>query len=420
MKQRPKQWLWLGIVLIGIAGLGLWQLRPSTPGNSENRSTTAAETHHADGTAKTEKTAASTELPAVSLAEINLNQPARYAFISDKTAPTLAVFDTYERQVLAPIALKARADTLSISRFSAYLAYAQNGTKELFQFDLKKQQHRQFNVSQAIEHIAVHFGGRWIAYTGKDGSGILDTHSGKETIIATQGAVSLLYPPGADSLLLAETTRGRLQRINLTDGGVETLIDSNQPMSAISVMPNGMALFFVADGFLHRYSLLDNTLEKLTIRAKPWRPYITADSRLLLLLSTAAGQTTPQLLAVNTYTYQEKYRFDLPDWQAPDHGGDEAIATGWLEQTAVIADNNTLYSLTLSKQPATQRHDTQTAGGIRDMLVQSNSKTLLATRDNSDKLWLFNLREQRFEPPLTLGLAEPNTVVMGETNTLCH
>lgn len=416
MKQHYRVFSWALATLAGV-GVVMWLLSTSETDSPELPVTTVSDSESVSPTAAEVSNA-------TNLADTHLNQPARFAFISDKSAPTLAVLDTYDDKLLPQIALKTIADTIGISRYGGYLAYAKHGDKQLFRFDLKTKQHQSFNVSQPIAALAVHFGGHWIAYTGKDGSGIVDTRNGKETVISTKGAVSLLYPPGADSLLIAETERGRIQRINLVDMQTQTLLDSGSPMSAISVMPNGMAFFFVAGGMLQRYSLLDNTLQTLAVSAMPWRPYVTSDSRLVLLLSDVEADGTPQLLAVNTYTYAVKYRFDLADWQAPAHGNDEAIATGWLEQIAVVADNNSMYSLAISEQPAVQRHHTpsKTAapGAIRDMLVQSDSKTLLATRENSDKLWIFNLREQRFDTPLPLGLEQPDIVVMGETNTLCH
>lgn len=355
------------------------------------------------------------------LVQMNLNQPARYAFITDSGAPQLAVFDTYDRKILPPITLKTTADHIGISRYGGYLAYAKHGDTHLHRFDLNTQQHQLFAVKQPIESLAIHFGGRWIAYTGKGGSGIMDMHKGVEMPISTSGKVSLLYPPGGDSLLVTETERGRVQRIRLADLQAQTLAETGTPISAISMMPNGMALFFVADGVLQRYSLLDDSLQSLNISAAPWRPYITADSRLVLFFSALSSGGSPELVALNAYTYAEKYRFALPNWQPPTTNHHEAIATGWLEQVAVVADNNTLYSLALSDTPNTQNHGTESPNqSIRDMLVQSDSKTLLATLNNSDQLWIFNLREQQFAAPIDLGLKQPNAVVMGETNTLCH
>lgn len=406
-------------ILIG----SVWVLQPSSNSATADSQTSAA-TAVSDNTAPPKTVADNNSNTAVVLADVNLTQSSRYAFITDKAAPQLAVLDTYERQLLAPIALKTIADSIGISRYGGYLAYAKRGDKQLYLFDLKKRQHRAFSVANPINALAVHFGGHWIAYTGATGSGIIDTRNGAETLVNTTGDVSLLYPPGADRLLVVETAQGRLQSVNLTTMQTQTLLAREKPMSAISVMPNGMALFFVADGVLQRYSLLDNSLKKLDISASAWRPYVTSDSRLVLLFSDEQSSDTAELLAVNAYTYAVKHRFALPNWQAATQRGmDEAIATGWLEQVAVVTDNNDLYSLTLNDNPNTQNHTkdpTTASGAIRDMLVQSDSKTLLATRDNSEKLWIFNLREQRFDPPLALGLQQPDTIVMGETNTLCH
>ncbi|PIE44875.1 MAG: hypothetical protein CSA45_04990, partial [Gammaproteobacteria bacterium] len=215
---------------------------------------------HADKVDNKSGSESSSEAPVsavVTTDSIDLNQPTRYAFITDLSAPRLAVFDTLDKKTLPSVDLKTVAEVIGISRDGGYLVYASRGTKTFYRFDLTTQKQTVIQTKKTIRELVVHLSGRWIAYTGEQGSAIIDMTNKKETPIATRGAVSLVYHPGADSLFVAELAYGRVLQINLGNDSQNTLLDVEQPMTPISVMPNGMALFFVAGGKLQRYSLLD-------------------------------------------------------------------------------------------------------------------------------------------------------------------
>lgn len=356
---------------------------------------------------------------AISADSTNLNDAARYAFVTDAMHAQLAVIDTKTEKPLPNIALKTVAESIGISKEGGYLAYAKRGEKAFYQLDLTTQRQKRIEVSQPISDLIVHSSGRWLAYVSTQNTVVIvEMKTGKEKVLATAGKVSLLYHPADDSLLIAALDKGRLRRIQLTDDSQKTLLDIGKPMSPISMMPNSMALFFIAGGVLQRYSLLDDQLQPLTISAANFRPYITSDSRSVLLLSRSKPS---ELLSVNAYTYRIQSRYSLKNWQLPATSSHDFIVTGWLDQVAVLADNQSLYSLALTQTDGLTVQDTEDhSGAVRDMLVKADSKTLLFTREGSKKLSIFDMKSQQLSVDIPLDLHQPNHVLMGETNTLCH
>ncbi len=347
---------------------------------------------------------------------VDLNDASRYTFITDASKPTLAVVDALERKVLAPIALKTPATVIDISKKGGFIAYAKRGERGFYRLDLATQQQRQLMTEWPITALVLHESGKWLAYSGTLGAAVVNVKTGTEQPIATEGTVSLLFHTTAAQLFVAELDKGRLQRLDLATGKAETLFELGRPMSPISVMPNGMALFFVADGRLQRYSLLDEALTPIAQNSKlaPLRPYMSSDSRLILALS---AEKSTELLAISAYTYKVNHRYALADWQLTGLNHD-FMMTGWLEKVAVLADDNGLFSLAFSKPDSLKRQPNQ--AGVRDMLVQSDSKTLLLTRKGSKQLGVFDMRNQVISDEITLPIEQPADIVMGETNTLCH
>ncbi len=346
---------------------------------------------------------------------LNLNQPTRYAFITDIQEAKLGVFDALEQKSLATLDLKTVAEVIGISKQGGYVAYAKRGGKQLYRLDLTSQEQRTIPTTHPIKDFVVHEDGKWLAYTSDTGTALLNLKTGKETPIDVSGLASLLFHPNGESLFVAALSQGRLLQIQLSDLSVKTLLDRGKEMSPISVMPNGMALFFIAEGKLQRYSLLDEALQTLDIPASNYRPYMTSDSRTILALS---DRQPIELLSINAYTYAIRARYALNDWQLAERNKD-FMMTGWLEQLAVLADDNNLYHVNL--QPDEKAHKVSFAHGdfVRDMLVQSDSKTMLLTREKSPFLSVFDLRSQKMND-VRLDLPQPDQVVMGETNTFCH
>ncbi len=318
------------------------------------------------------------------------NVPVRYVFISDKDNPKMAVFDTYTQKIVAHITLQTLADSIDISPQGGFILYAKRGEKTLYRLDLRTLEQQPITVTAPVEQLSVHASGRWVAYTSDNKVIVNDLSSNQELSINTRGNVSLLYAPAGDTLFINETEQGKLTRINLLDQQQQVLVDIGKPVSPISIMPNMMALFFSADKQLYRYSLLDEKLTHYPSIAADERPYITSESRNLLTISNSDShlqqnsQRQPRLLLVNAYTLALKHSYQLSNIAK----GDDKIATGWLEQTAVVIGKHHIASL--------------------------------ATIEKSPQLVLFNMKTQHIDALVDTGLKQPDKVLMGQTATLCH
>ncbi len=347
------------------------------------------------------------------------NVPVRYAFISDKDNPKMAVFDTYTQTIVAHITLQASPDSIDISPQGGFMLYAKRGEKTLYRLDLRTLEQQPITVTAPVEQLTVHASGRWVAYTSDNKVILSDLSSNQELSINTRGKVSLLYAPAGDTLFINETDQGKLTRINLLDQQQQVLFDLGKPISPISIMPNMMALFFSVDKQLYRYSLLDEKLTHYPSIAADERPYITSESRNLLTISNSDShlqhnsQRQPRLLLVNAYTLALKHSYQLSNIGK----GDDKIATGWLEQTAVVIGKQHITSFNLSSH---QQKTTPLSGKLIDRLVQADSKVLLATIEKSSQLVVFNMKTQRIDARIDTGLKQPDKVLMGQTATLCH
>lgn len=342
---------------------------------------------------------------------VDLTLYSRYAFITAKDSSKLAVLDTYHNKIVKHIDLKTTPQLLAISRDANALWYAKRGEKQVYRLDLAGLSQSDVSVAIAIDALSAAVNGRYLALAGEQGSVLYDVKTGQSTTLPTRGQTEFLFLSD-QTLLAAELQHGKLTRIDLHNGHSEVLFDLKQPMSKISVMPNLMAFFFTANSRLYRYGLLDDVISNYEFNTITERPYITSESRALLVLAKRDNEAL-ELLKINAYTLKVMQRYSLPKLATAQ----EKIMTGWLEQVAVVAVNNALQSLDLNGE-ATQQ--IPLSSDVYDMLVQADSKTLLATLDNSDKLLVFSLRDQKIIAEVPTQLAQPQQVLMGQTNTVCH
>ncbi|PID65602.1 MAG: hypothetical protein CR975_06490 [Gammaproteobacteria bacterium] len=347
----------------------------------------------------------------------NWDDAARYAFITDKNKPKLAVLDTYQQHIVSVINLRAQPDYLTISRLGGFILYARAGAQFLYRLDLKTNQQEKIALAYPVSgEMVAHAEGRWLAYLGAKQVVIVDLQTQKTVTIAVTGQVDLLYTPTGDDLFIGELTLGKLTKVDLATQRQQVLFDLHKPISPISVMPNMMALFFASDRDLLRYSLLNNTLENYPMLPSKERPYITSESRTLLYLGkqpNGQGQFVDKLQVVNAYTRAVTGEYALP--KLADIGN--KLATGWLDQTVALATEAGLYSIDLAGRKGKA---TPLSGQVIDMLVQADSKMLLLTRQHSHNVLFFDMQKQQIADEVDTGLQNPKQVLMGQTTSLCH
>ncbi len=347
----------------------------------------------------------------------NWNDPARYAFITDKSKPKLAVLDTYQQEIVSLLNLKAQPDNVTISRLGGFILYAPANGKFLYRLDLKTNQQEKMALTYPVSgEMIAHAEGRWLAYLSAKQVVIVDLQTQKIVTIAVTGQVDLLYTPTGEDLFIGELTIGKLTKVNLATQQKQVLFNLNKPISAISIMPNMMALFFSLGKDLLRYSLLDNILKNYPMLPSKERPYITSESRTLLRLGKSQkdkGQLVDVLQVVNAYTRAVTSEYALPKSATIDN----KLVTGWLDQVVALATENGLYSIDLLSR---ESKAVPLSGQIIDMLVQADSKMLLLTQKNSRNLLFFDMQKQQVAGEVDTGLQNPSKLLMGQTTSLCH
>lgn len=355
--------------------------------------------------------------------QANLNVPIRYAFVTDVQSDKLTILDTYEKSVLNTIKLSVPADFVSVSRLGGFLAYAKRGDSHIYLLDLEKKTTRKMMVPDRIEGLSAHFNGRWLVYQTHDSVVIVNREGQIYQRIATTGLVSVTYHPDGERLFVAELSQGVVWQYDWRNRKLEKLLSVGENISPLSVMPDGSALLFTAKKGkkigLQRYSLTDGTEKTVGFFVALLRPYVTADSRSILVIETNEKEISRNsLLQIDAKRMTVTKRFPLGELLKINESTADWIRTGWLGQIAVVAGKNALYSVELDSSSEAKK--IPLSGDVKNMLVQSDSKILLATVADSQAVWSLDLRTQTLMPEISLPLKQPDTIVMGQTNTLCH
>lgn len=342
--------------------------------------------------------------------EFNITELSRYAFITDQKSPQLAILDLYDKQIVKTIELKTTPQLTAISREADYIWYAQRNSKQLYRLDLSTLEQTAFQLSQNLQQLIVSANGQWIAYQAEQNVIALNTEQSAETILPTTGESTLIFIPNKETLLIGERQTGRVAMFELTNQTTKELFTRQQPISEISIMPNLMAFFFTSENRLFHYSLLNEQLTEHDFTVANKRPYITSESRKLLLF----GKNENSLQVINAYTLKLIHSFPLN----PVASIENQILTGWLEQVVTIAGQNTLQSIDLNAEQSPK--NTALNAPIVDMAVQADSKKLLITTQNSNAIIGFDMRQQKITNQIPTELKQPNQIIMGQTNRLCH
>lgn len=349
--------------------------------------------------------------------QTNLNVPVRYAFITDTSKAQVAVLDTYTDEVIEVLALKAVPDLIAISRLGGYLAYAERGGKTIYLIDLETHRHEEISVKDSIRQLSADSSGKWLIYAGE--TAVYQLHrQDKKNIrtIAINGVLSLVYRPDGEAVYIAELDRGRIRQLSFIDGKLSELLDVGEAISPLSVMPDSQALLFNSQGKIYRYHLIDKKVTEKALSTLPYRPYISSDNRTLFVIAQA--DNVPQLLALNPTDLSLLKAYPLKSIQALTENT-SIIATGWLDQVAIVAGQQ---SLALIDLHSGETHNVGYLGKLLNMVVQSDSKTLLldTTAVEQANLISIDLRQRTVKNARLIDAIVPNHIVMGQTNTLCH
>lgn len=340
----------------------------------------------------------------------NLNIPSRYAFITDSKSPQLAVVDTYDKKWVQTIKLQSIAELLSLSRVGGTLVYTEKDSSTLYFLDLDNAaEESQLAVKGAIKNILMHADGYWLSYATDSEVVIYDVvNKTEQQRIPIESDVGLTYSPDGLWLFISEKNKGKISQYSLKDQSIK-VFEVGEPISAPAILPDSQGLIFTAKERIYRLNLVSGEIIEKPFPATQRRPYITNDSRVLILLD----DNDNELVFLNPIDLAEINRIALH--QSAEFS---EVYTGWLEQVVVLGAGQSLLSANF--QTDNQLKSTAILGEISSAMVQSDSKTLLATTTKSKELLFFDMNKQVIKATILLPLSQPNTVLMGQTNTLCH
>lgn len=338
----------------------------------------------------------------------NLNIPSRYAFVADNESAQLAVVDTYDNKFIQTLALKVPAQLMSMSRVSGVLAYTEKDSNTIYLLDLDDMTENQLTTGAAVKSLIMHGDGFWLSYVTDNEVVMQDIVMNKTKRIPISGNTTLAYSPDGSALFIVEQDLGKISQIPLAEGQQRTF-DIGNAISAIAIMPDGQGLVFSAADSVYFLNLLDGNVISKPFNANYQRPYITNDSRTVLL--TDAADNSLVLFSPTDLTENKRIALDKAVASEP--------YTGWLEQVAVLGSNKAIVSTNFADSHSLVK-SVDIPGDIVSALVQSDSKTFLATMQDSEDLLFFDLKSRIIKATVELPLTQPGLVLMGQTNTLCH
>lgn len=337
---------------------------------------------------------------------------ARWAFITDKSTPKVAVIDTFQHQHVDTLKMQTIPTMMEVSDVQDMLIYIDGKTPLVYIYDLVEKTHWSMAVESIPYSIAVAPDGARVAVALKDKITMIAPLQKQqlETIPNLAQPYSLNFDTGGYNLYITEQDSGRTHIWRIHDAALKTLqLGSGGPVSEVTLSPDAR-LVLVGDLTKNSVSIWDLFMEQpfanIPLQSKPWRPYVSSDSEHMILAADNG-----QGLVVNTWTGQTVKSVDFKDKTSE-------IRTGWLESIGVVATETGLNVFNLTNNEPAIRFPLSASLG--DVVVVSDSKTLFATQGDSSQLLVVDLRKERLLPSLETGLAAPNLIAMGLTNTICH
>ncbi|MFI3276042.1 WD40 repeat domain-containing protein [Vibrio sp.] len=350
---------------------------------------------------------------ALSANELNrYDDGARWAFITDRSSPNVAVIDTFTHSHVDTLTLSAIPTAMEVSDVQDMLLYIDGKAPLVYVYDLVKKKHWSMTIEAIPQGIAIAPDGARLAVKLSNKLVMLEPLTGRylETIPDLKHPYSVNFDNGGYNLYITNQTDGQTLVWRIHDKATKKIqLGSGGAVSQVTLSPDAR-LAMVGDLSKNRVAVWDLFMEKefanISLDAKPWRPYVSSDSEhMILAAENGLG------LVVNSWTGQTVKTIDFKDRTTE-------IRTGWLESIGVVATQSGLnvFNLTTEK-PA--KHFSLTAP-LGDVVVVSDSKTLFATQGDSSELLVLDLRKETLMPAVNTGLTRPNLIAMGLTNTICH
>ena len=178
----------------------------------------------------------------------DMNAPARYAFVSDETAPKLAVIDMDSLQQTSLLDLKTPARRLAIHKTDGLLAYS-DGSDTITIRNLADHSESTQRVSHPVTRLQYDTDSAWLLASGDDRLTLLDSRSGEQRLLEGYGHIQAwLYSPLSQQLRILDDTPA-LYRYNPGDQNQTRypLPADWRNLSAAAISPDDQHLLFGAE-----------------------------------------------------------------------------------------------------------------------------------------------------------------------------
>ncbi|MGF1688770.1 YncE family protein [Photobacterium japonica] len=337
---------------------------------------------------------------------------ARWAFVTDKHSPRVAVVDTFYHKHIDTLTLKAVPTMMEVSDVQDMLLYIDGKTPQVYIYDLVEKTHWAMAVESIPHALAVAPDGARVAVALENKLVMLAplTKTYLETIPHLAMPYSFNFDTGGYNLYITDQTSGKTKIWRVHDEAItEIQLGSGGNVSEVTLSPDAR-LVMVGDLANNTVSVWDLFMgqesARIPLQSTPWRPYVSSDSE-HMILAAQNGQG----LVVNTWTGQTVKTIDVKDTTTE-------IRTGWLESIGVVATQSGLNIFNLTSKDEAKHFPL--AAPLGDVVVVADSKTLFATQGDNSHLLVVDLRKERLLPALDTGLKAPHLIAMGLTNTICH
>ncbi|MBS9777357.1 MAG: hypothetical protein KGV50_01210 [Gammaproteobacteria bacterium] len=336
--------------------------------------------------------------------------PLQYAFITEKNSTTVAVVDVYENKLVGKLKLQDVPDLIAVSFNKRMLYYSKKNGSIIYFLDLFNGDVEEYSTGFPITKLSAKSDGNWLVYGNNQKTTLLNTITKSTQSYDTTGPVSLVYQPNSDNkLFIGEESVGKLSSIDLSTGKQTVLLELPHSISPLSIMPNGLALFFNSNNMLYRYGLLDNKATTFDLGGTAGRPYVTNDSRRLMVLSNKDDE----LISFNTYTLKEIIRHKLTSVSTDV----DNLASGWLESVGIVIGKSLIQSFDFEEN---KTNFAEIAHPLNSIFIHPDSKTLYAISKGSSQMIVFDLVAQKIVTQFDTELSQPQQIIMLQSNTLCH
>ena len=353
---------------------------------------------------------------AVMQALFDMNAPSRYAFVSDETAPRLAVIDMDSLQQASLLDLKTPARHLAIHKAYGLLAYS-DGSDTITIHNLADHSESEERISHPVTRLQYDSDSAWLIASGDDRLTLIDSQSSEQRLLTGYGHIqSWLYSPLSQQLWILDDTPALYHY--LPGGQNQTrypLPAGWHDLSAAAISPDDRHLLFGATTADGQYLAVDWGIEQEKIvRQTPLtaplvQPYIDNSGQTYVYIDQQGGGHLINQTAPDT----------IQPLIAPNPT--DRYATGWLD-TRLLAVGSQLRNYDLSDPDAPPRliDEKPLPGRTRALFITADSKIALLTHEGSRDISVYHLHNGSLRSVPLTGISHPENLIMGAGNTLCH